>query len=141
MLFEIIQDIILVIIMIFIFFDETLLNINICTSMFLSTFILVAFIVNTRVSQKFCNILVVHEAQFGCSRWFCQGCEGNKPHYTMRCWYSPSVTHQICPNGLEHGLKIHSFKANWPSLIVEVLKTQVKFLEPSTYCDQLHLHF
>ena len=39
----------------------------------------------TRVSQKFCNILVVHEAQFGSSGCFCQSNEGDKPHWTVKC--------------------------------------------------------
>ena len=34
------------------------------------------------LSQMFCNILV-HEAQFGYSRCFCQGHKGDSPYYTM----------------------------------------------------------
>ena len=34
-------------------------------------------------------------------------------------------------DGLKHSLEIHSFRFTWPCLIIEVLATQVKFLQPS----------
>ena len=40
---------------------------------------------NTRVSQKFCNILVVHEARLSNSRCFCYSCERDKSYWTVRC--------------------------------------------------------
>ena len=47
--------------------------------------------------------------------------------------------------GLEHNLRIHSFRPSWPCLIVKVFATLAKFLEPSGYfiainCSQLWLN-
>ena len=39
-----------------------------------------------RMSQNFCNILVACEVQFGSFKCFCQSHEGDKPHWTERCW-------------------------------------------------------
>ena len=38
------------------------------------------------MSQKFCNILVLCKAQFSRSKCFCQGCEGDELHWTVRFW-------------------------------------------------------
>ena len=57
-------------------------------------------------------------------------------------WYSPSVIHYICSNGLEHSLRIYDFRFTWSCLIIKILPTQMKFLEQSDDCtvDQLHFH-
>ena len=38
------------------------------------------FIIKIKVSQKYCNILVVHETQFGLSGYFCQCHESDEPN-------------------------------------------------------------
>ena len=81
-----------------------------------------------RMSQMFCNILVVCKVQFISSRCFCQGHEGEEAHWTVRCWCHLILCYSLY--GLEHDLKIHT----WTYLIIEVLVTLVKFLEPSGYC-------
>ena len=40
---------------------------------------------NTRLSQKFGNILVIHEVQFGNFGRFCRSREVNETHRTTRC--------------------------------------------------------
>ena len=44
-------------------------------------------------------------------------------------WYSPSITHRICLDGLEHDLGINDFRPTKPFLIVEVLAARAKFLD------------
>ena len=56
-------------------------------------------------------------------------------------WYSLWATHQICPQGLEHSLRIHNFRPTWPCLIAEVLITQAKFVKPSVYCALINCIF
>ena len=56
-------------------------------------------------------------------------------------WYSPSDSHWICPDGFEHGLGIHGFRTTCHSLIVKVLATRAKFLEPSVYCTLINCSF
>ena len=46
------------------------------------------------VRQKFCNILVVREVQFGSFGWFCWGREGDEPYWTF-AWYSLGATHTV----------------------------------------------
>ena len=43
------------------------------------------------------------------------------------------ATHWICLSGLEHSLNIHGFNPISPYLIIEVLDTWEKFLQPSGY--------
>ena len=56
-------------------------------------------------------------------------------------WYSPSVTYWICFYSLEHDHGIHSLKPNRPFLFVEVLATQVKFLQPFGYGTAINSTF
>ena len=56
-------------------------------------------------------------------------------------WYSSSATLWSCFYGLEHGLRIYSFRPIWTCLIIEVLATWVKFLEPSGYCTVTNCAF
>ena len=56
-------------------------------------------------------------------------------------WYSLSTSHQIFFYGLEHSFSIHSFRLIWLCLIVEVLATQTKFLEPFGYCIVINCAF
>ena len=56
-------------------------------------------------------------------------------------WCSPCSTLWICFYGLEHSLKIHSFRPTSPCLIIEVLATWVKFLERSAYCIVINCTF
>ena len=53
-------------------------------------------------------------------------------------WYSPSAFHWICLNSLEHCLIIHSFKPTGPSLTFEVLATQAKLLQLSSYYTKIN---
>ena len=91
--------------------------------------------------QKFCNILVVHEAQFGSSWCSCQSHEGDKPLWILRCqaWQIFFKSYpQICLHGLVHGLRIDGFRPTWLFLIVELLTTRPKFLKQSNNCsDQI----
>ena len=48
--------------------------------------------------------------------------------------YSPSANRWICLDSFEHSLGIYGFRSIWPCLIVEVLVTRAKFLEPSDHC-------
>ena len=56
-------------------------------------------------------------------------------------WYSLRVTHQIFLYSLELGLKIHGFRPTWPCLMIKVLVTEAKFLEPSAYCTLMPCAF
>ena len=56
-------------------------------------------------------------------------------------WYSPNVTHWIYFYELEHSLRIHSFMPTWPCLIVKVLSTWTKFLQPSDYYCHVVSHW
>ena len=56
-------------------------------------------------------------------------------------WYSLNATHHICLYGLEHGLGTYGFRSTWPCLIIEVLGTQVRFLEPSGYLTVIKCTF
>ena len=49
---------------------------------------------------------------------------------TKFTWYSL----WFCFSGLDHGLRIHGFKPNWPCLIIEGLATRERFFEPFGYC-------
>ena len=51
------------------------------------------------------------------------------------------ATHQICLYGLEHNFWIHSFRPTWHCLIIKVLATWVKFLQPSGYCSVINCAF
>ena len=78
--------------------------------------------------SKFCNILVM-------SRCFCQGCEGDKSKRTMKC------RAHILFKCLEHSLGTYNFRPTWPDMIIEVLATDVKFLEPFGYCNVINCTF
>ena len=56
-------------------------------------------------------------------------------------WYSLSANHQICFYGLEPSLRIHCFRSTWHWLIVKVVLTQLKFLEPSGYFTGINCTF
>ena len=51
---------------------------------------------------------------------------------------SPSATRWIWHYDFEHGLGLHASKSIWSWLIVEVLATQKKFLEPFGYCTVIN---
>ena len=53
-------------------------------------------------------------------------------------WCSPSITHWICLNGLEHSLGIHTFRPTW---LPKFLQPQAKFLWPSDYCTVINCPF
>ena len=70
--------------------------------------------------------------------------KGHEPHWTMRCWASLILFEcysLVCLYGLGHGLRINAFKPTWLYLIVKVLATWVKFLEPSGYCTMINSVF
>ena len=48
-------------------------------------YIYIYIYIHIMVSQKFCNILVVLEAQFRSSGCFYRACEGDEPYWTVRC--------------------------------------------------------
>ena len=56
-------------------------------------------------------------------------------------WYSPSDAQRIYLSGLDHGFRNNAFRSTWPCLIVEVLVTWPKFLEPSGYCTVINCVF
>ena len=53
-------------------------------------------------------------------------------------WYSQCATSWICLNSLDHDLRIHGFR---PCLIIKILATQTKFLEPSDYWTVINCTF
>ena len=100
-----------------------------------------AFFLNTWASQKFCNILVVREAQLGTSVRFCQSREGDGPYSTMRCQARLILSEcytLICFYSLENGLGIRDFRPSQACMIVEILATRAKFLESSGYSNLIN---
>ena len=99
--------------------------------------------INTRVNQKFCNILVMLETIWHLwllllkawrwqTRWDCEKS-------------SPLDTLQIHLYGIKRSLGIHDFRPTWPYLVTEVLATQIFFnrlvtvlwsTAPSSYTQQ-----
>ena len=56
-------------------------------------------------------------------------------------WEIPNLLdtiRRICKYGLEQGLGISICKPTWPCLIIKVLATRAKFLEPSSYCTVIN---
>ena len=43
------------------------------------------------------------------------------------------ATHQVCFYDLKHGIRIYGFRSTRPCMIIKVLATKAKFLEPSAY--------
>ena len=60
---------------------------------------------------------------------------------TMFTWYSPCATRWIYLYDLKYRLGIHGFRLTWPFLIVELLVTREKCLEPSGYCTVIKCAF
>ena len=56
-------------------------------------------------------------------------------------WYSLSATDWICLYSLGHSLSIHDFMLTWPLIIIKVLVTWEKFLEPSGYSAVINCIF
>ena len=83
------------------------------------------------MSQKFCTVFVVHEAQFNS---FCWGCEGGELHWTERCQGHLILSKCYSLDSLE----IYSFRSTWPCLVFKVLATWVKFLELFSYCSLIN---
>ena len=52
--------------------------------------------------------------------------------------YSLNNIHQIYLYGLGHSLRICSYRPTWPCMLVKVLTTQAKFIEPSDYCTVIN---
>ena len=84
---------------------------------------------------KFCYILVTWDTTQ--LRWM----------FLPRLWRwrttrpSSPDTLRICFYGFKYGLRIHTFRSIWPCLIVKVLVTWVKFLEPSSYWTVINCTF
>ena len=74
--------------------------------------------------------MVICEAQFSSSGCFCLGHEDEELCWIVRCQTQVLLGVFL----LEHSLRIHGFRLTWPCLIIEVLATRAKFLEPSDYC-------
>ena len=55
--------------------------------------------------------------------------------------FFPSASHCICCNVFEHVLEIHDFRLYWPCLIIDVLESWAKFLEPSGYGIVINCRF
>ena len=98
----------------------------------------------TRPSQKFCNILVTWSTIWQLQIIFAKVM---KMTNQTRLWdanltrCSPRVTCQTCLYGLEHKIGIHGFRPIWPCLIVKLLTTQAKFLQPSSYWTVINYIF
>ena len=60
---------------------------------------------------------------------------------TVLAWHSPSGLWKIFGYGFKCSLGIHGFRPTWPSLIVEVLGTPVKFLQPYVYRTVINCTF
>ena len=65
---------------------------------------------------------------------------------TLNCKMSSSTDILWCyplnlHYGFEHGLRIYAFRPIWPCLIIEILATWVKFLEPFSYCTIINCTF
>ena len=75
---------------------------------------------STRLSQKFCNILV-RWSTIVSDIWYI-------------AWHSPSTTRRDCLYDLEHGLGISVHRLTLPCLIVDVIVTLAKFLRLSGNC-------
>ena len=54
---------------------------------------------------------------------------------------SQSTTCWICLNGLEHSLRNLGFRPTSSYLIIKLLATQVKLVEPSSYCTRIIFTF
>ena len=96
----------------------------------------------TRESQRFSNILVmwgtIWQLRMLLSRlWRWQTILDWDAKLT---WYSLSVSHWL-DYGLEHGLGIYGFRSTWPCLIIKVLATWVKLLEPSSLFSVINCIF
>ena len=59
------------------------------------------------MSQKFCNILVVCQVQFGNSGHFCRDYEDDEVYWTVR--YQTQVLFTEFATGPEYCLRIHGF--------------------------------
>ena len=63
------------------------------------------------------------------------------PNRSELTWYSPRTTHKINLYDLEHSLGIYGFRPTWLCLIVELLATAAKFLQPSSYYNGINCAF
>ena len=100
--------------------------------------------INARVSQKFCNILV----KWGTIWWL-------QMHLLMmwRWWTTLDCEMPSSPDtlqvlligfylyGLEYSFRIHCFWPIWLCLIIKVLATWAKFLQPSDYFNVINCAF
>ena len=91
---------------------------------------------NTRLNQKFCNILVT------------RGTIWQLRKLSPRSWKWLTTVRfqarQIWPEGyspdiLKKGFGIHDFRLTWHCLIVKVLATWATFFESFTYCAVINL--
>ena len=57
------------------------------------------------------------------------------PWDSKLAWCSLLATHCNCLNGSEHSLWIHVFRPTWLYLIIKILTTRAKFLQPSIYYE------
>ena len=101
---------------------------------------------------SFCHGWVKNFAMFGNVRrfgtlgCFCWGREGEEPLWTLGCWahliFSISVTRQIyLAKCLQKCFEIRKISPTWAYLIIEVLITRAKFLQPSGYCTMINCTF
>ena len=92
---------------------------------------------NTRVSQKFCNILSTWgtiPAFSGCFRW---GREGNQSHWIMRCWARLIFSKGFWPNLLQW---LEARLRNWRFSVNLTFPDRREFSWTICgYCDQLRL--
>ena len=95
---------------------------------------------NTRGSQKFCYILVVHKAKFYCSAHFCRSRESEKTYWVVSC-RTRLILSKSYSSDLEHGLGIRGFWPTCPCLIIKILETGTKFLQPFTYSTVINCIF
>ena len=98
----------------------------------------------TRTSQKFCNILVVREAQYASDRCFRWDRQGDELHWTMRfraCLILSKYYSSDLPQSLKARHQKPRFYVGQPSLIVDVLATRTIFPELSGYCSLINCAF
>ena len=79
------------------------------------------------------------ETQFSRSGYFCPGPEHDQPHSAIRCRAQVRLTRFAFI--ARNCFKIHAFRSTWPRLILEVLATWAKFLQPSGYFTVIKFTF
>ena len=86
-------------------------------------------------SVKCFTIFWLYLEQFSSSRCFCRGRESEVPNWTIRCWVCLRFRILLAEFASMVGRSTSDFRPIRPCMIIEVLATGAKFLEPSAYCN------